>query len=234
MISKELKIALIAAATVAVLGGAAIFGFSRHDDSTPSGNQAVSYEHQNIITTVFWAGEPADSDNGDISNTVSAWDENWQAHYGGVDDPLHRSAYRPAGFTPKENPFYVALPYNDIDADSHRKASADNCRRLQPAPDARYSYCKNIWVAITKSNKTVYAQWEDAGPFGEDDASYVFGSAAPANKTDERAGLDVSPAVRDALALQDVDRTSWRFVKASEVPGGPWKDTVTVSHGSSL
>jgi hypothetical protein len=36
------------------------------------------------------------------------------------------------------------------------------------------------------------------------------------------AGLDVSPAVRDYLALQSTDMTDWRFVEAREVPNGPW------------
>jgi hypothetical protein len=36
------------------------------------------------------------------------------------------------------------------------------------------------------------------------------------------AGLDVSPAVRDYLQLNETDVTDWRFVEFSEVPRGPW------------
>jgi len=36
------------------------------------------------------------------------------------------------------------------------------------------------------------------------------------------AGLDVSPAVRDYLGLQETDVTDWKFVEFSEVPRGPW------------
>ena len=36
------------------------------------------------------------------------------------------------------------------------------------------------------------------------------------------AGLDVSPAVRDYLGLNDTDMTDWRFVEFSEVSRGPW------------
>lgn len=191
-------------------------------------------DHTKITTTVFWVGEPGDADNGNIPNKGSAWDAQWQAHYGGVDDPVHRSTYRPAGFTPSENPFYVALPYNDFDASGHRKATAGACQRLLVHPDEHYSYCKNVWLAVRNGDKTVYAQWEDVGPFIEDDPSYVFGNAAPRNTTGAGAGLDVSPAVRDYLGLNDVDKTSWQFVNPLDVPEGPWKTTITTSYGDSL
>ena len=31
-----------------------------------------------------------------------------------IDDPDARDGCRPAGFEPQMNPFYVALPYNDM------------------------------------------------------------------------------------------------------------------------
>ncbi len=69
----------------------------------------------NIVTTVFWVGEQAGGNN-PVPNYKSAWDLNWTANYGGTDDP-DRSArrdYRPVAFVPKQNPFYYALPYNDV------------------------------------------------------------------------------------------------------------------------
>jgi len=63
------------------------------------------------------------------------------------------------------------------------------------------------------------AQWEDVGPFGEDDADYVFGGAAPA---EPRSGLDLSPAAAAALGLAGRGRVSWRFVPEGQVPDGPW------------
>lgn len=246
MRSREIKIAATTIAFAALLGGAALFG----SQNQASGNTAAQHtasqiihtplssmpavQHNNIITTVFWVGEPGDTDNGKIPNDVSAWDGHWQQHYGGVDGQDNRRGYQPAGFTPKENPFYVALPYNDIDPDGNRKSSAELCRPYTPDYDARYSACKNIWVAITHGNKTVYAQWEDVGPFGEDDSSYVFGTAKPRNTRGEHAGLDVSPAVQSELGLQDVDRTSWHFVQTKDVPEGPWKTVITTSKGDSL
>src|SRR6266478_2106823 len=59
--------------------------------------------HKNITTTIFWVGESANSNNGYIANSASAWDANWQQHYGGIDYPVKRSGYGPSGFIPKEN-----------------------------------------------------------------------------------------------------------------------------------
>ncbi len=187
--------------------------------------------HQNISTTYFWAGEEADADNKNISNLPSAWDEDWVKHFGGIDDPAKRSGFLPAGFTPKENPFYFALPYNDFNSKGDQKNDAVALAMWGTGTKfgAEDSMCKNQWIKITKNGKTVYAQWEDVGPFGEDDKAYVFGGAAPKSKENSHAGLDVSPAVHDYLSLGDVDKTDWQFIDAADVPAGPWKNTITKS-----
>lgn len=202
-----------------------------HPAPSPMDN---SFSHNNITSTVFWAGEGADASNGYIANEASAWDEQWAAHYGGLDNPSKRSGYYPAGFTPKENPFYVALPYNDISASSARKKSAINCLTYAANKEKNYSWCKNIWVKIRHNQKIVYAQWEDVGPFEEDDVNYVFGRTMPKNKFGAHAGIDVSPAVRDYLGLNDVDKVDWSFVLAEDVRAGPWRQVVSSSLGSSL
>ena len=66
------------------------------------------------MTTLFWVGEPSTDENDFIPNDQSYWDKDWQANYGGVDDPVQRNKHWPAGFTPKQNPFYVALPYGEF------------------------------------------------------------------------------------------------------------------------
>jgi hypothetical protein len=88
---------------------------------------------------------------------------------------------------------------------------------------------KNQWIKITKGNTVAYAQWEDVGPFQENDAAYVFGTARPRNAINNHAGLDLSPAVATFLNLQDIDTVSWQFVNAGDVPDGPWKQVVTTS-----
>lgn len=189
------------------------------------------FSHQGITTTWFYVGEPADASNAFISNAPSAWDGQWETHYGGVDKPTGRNGYYPAGFTPKENPFYFALPYSDISGAGNRKSDAGNCPLKNLA--SSYSWCKNAWIAIRHNGKIVYAQWEDVGPNGEDDGAYVFGSSAPTNTFDARAGLDISPAVHDYLGLGDVSTNDWTFVSASQVPAGPWTVIVTTSTGDN-
>ena len=148
-------------------------------------------------------------------------------NYGGFDDPspANRSNYRPAKFTPRQNPFYCALPYNDKQRTGHRPEAP----RVIPWFKEAYqgpaiSTCKDRWVAIRKGNRTAYAQWEDAGPFRTDYWQYVFGNERPKHTLNKGAGLDVSPAVRDYLGLQPTDLTDWRFVDFSEVPRGPWSN----------
>jgi hypothetical protein len=200
---------------------------SLEDRCVPSGFPL----HRHITTTFFYVGEPATAANGFIPNVRSAWDDFWQQHYGGVDDPVHRNGFLPAGFLPGQNPFYFALPYDDLNDQGVRKA---NARRVIPWARTTHvppgdSLVKNRWILIQAHGKVAYAQWEDVGPFLTDDTAYVFGNAPPANTDGVHSGLDVSPAVRDFLGLADVDHTRWRFVNAGQVPGGPWQQIVTTS-----
>ncbi len=203
------------------------------DKNNPVSSDANNYPiHHNISATFFYIGEPADSDNGYISNAESSWDVNWEAHYGGVDNPGSRSGYFPAAFTPKENPFYFALPYDDFNENGNRRPGAHNI--IYWAKDKSWSsnesMCKNQWIKITKGDKLVYAQWEDCGPYFYDDSNYVFGIDQPRNQTlNNSSGLDVSPAVRDYLGLTGLDTVSWQFVNQKDVPYGIWKFIVTTS-----
>jgi hypothetical protein len=177
-----------------------------------------------IVTTVFWIGEKPGGHNL-VPNRTSAWDKQWSRNYGGFDDPNpdHRSNYIPVKFTPLQNPFYCALPYNDKAHTGHRPEAP----RVVPWFRETYqgpavSTCKDRWVAIRKGTRIAYAQWEDAGPFRTDHWQYVFGNERPKPNLNKGAGLDVSPAVRDYLGLKATDATDWRFVDFSEVPRGPW------------
>jgi len=176
------------------------------------------------VTTVFWIGEQA-SGNNLVPNRTSCWDKQWTKNYGGTDDPnpARRNNYIPVKFTPRQNPFYCALPYNDKARTGHRSEAP----RVVPWFKDAYqgpavSTCKDRWIAIRKGNRTVYAQWEDAGPFRTDHWQYVFGNERPKPNLNQGAGLDVSPAVRDYLGLKETDVTDWKFVDFKEVPHGPW------------
>jgi len=186
--------------------------------------------HRSITATIFWVGEEAGPANGGIPNLASVWDDMWMEDYGGVDGPDHRVGYRPAGFHPRENPFYAALPYNDFNRHGRRKKGIeDYIPWVTGNEPAGTSVCKNRWIEIVKDGVKAYAQWEDAGPFGENDVDYVFGNGRPKNRRNRHAGIDLSPAVRDYLGVDDIDKVDWRFVDAQEVPEGPWKRRVTRS-----
>jgi hypothetical protein len=179
----------------------------------------------NIVTTVFWVGEQAGPNN-PVPNVRSSWDLNWSNNYGGFDNPeaSARRNYLPASFIPRQNPFYCALPYNDV---THGQFKPE-ARLVIPWFKEAYtgpgqSVCWHHWVAIRKGNRTCYAQWEDCGPFRTDHFQYVFGSERPKPNLNRGAGLDVSPAVRDYLGLQPSDVTDWQFVDVRDVPPGPWR-----------
>lgn len=178
-----------------------------------------------IVTTVFWVGEQAGPNN-PVPNNRSSWDLNWTSNYGGFDnpDPSARRSYIPVSFVPRENPFYCALPYNDV---THGQFKPE-ARLVIPWFKKYYtsegqSVCQHRWIAIRKGNRTAYAQWEDCGPFRTDHWQYVFGTDRPKPNLNRGAGLDVSPAVRDYLALQPTDVTDWQFVDPENVPAGPWR-----------
>ena len=177
-----------------------------------------------IVTTVFWIGESPTANN-PVPNRSSSWDKNWTKSYGGFDDPnaAKRHDYIPVKFTPQQNPFYCALPYNDKASTGHRPEAPQVVPWFKEAYQGpAVSVCKGRWIAIRKGNRVAYAQWEDAGPFRTDHWQYVFGNERPKPNLNKGAGLDVSPAVRDYLGLQETDVTDWKFVEFSEVPRGPW------------
>lgn len=199
-------------------------------DNTQKENRLAYPLHSNITATIFWIGEDASDDNQDISNVPSAWDEDWKEHYGGVDDPDKRNGFYPARFTPRENPFYLALPYNDFDINGNRRGNSQGiywAKEKKWADDE--SMVKNRWVKIIHNGKACYGQWEDVGPFKENDFEYVFGKNQPKSRTNKSAGIDVSPAIKDCLDLEDLDRVDWQFVDFDDVPDGPWKKIITTS-----
>jgi hypothetical protein len=180
---------------------------------------------RSIVTTTFWIGERPTKNN-PTPNHISSWDMNWARNYGGTDHPeaAMRVNYAPAKFTPKQNPFYVALPYNDVTREGYKPEAEQVVPwfREGPLPGSKRSVLKGRWVAIRKGKKVAYAQWEDCGPFRTDHWQYVFGHERPKANLNQGAGLDVSPAVRDYLGMRDTDLTDWKFVNLFEVPEGPW------------
>ncbi len=183
----------------------------------------------NITATVFWVGEDA-SVNNPVHNHKSSWDGSWKQNFGGFDDPAPENRlrgpydYRPKSFTPRQNPFYVALPYNDVSRGDHKPEAS----RVIPWYNRDFegkgrSVCKGKWVQITYKNKHCFAQWEDCGPFTTEDWRYVFGDSLPQNTSNKNAGIDISPAIRDYLGIEGgTAKVHWRFVEFNRIPKGPW------------
>lgn len=185
--------------------------------------RASSPWKRNVVATVFWVGE-LPSENNPTPNTQSAWDQNWQETYGGYDHPERRNGFLPADFSPSINPFYIALPYNDVAPGGVHRPEAPE---VIPWFWENYrgdgiSVCKGRWVAIHHAGRVCYAQWEDVGPFETDHWQYVFGNESPRPNRNQSAGIDISPAVRDFLKLRSGSKVEWRFVNDHEVPKGPW------------
>lgn len=175
-----------------------------------------------INTTTFWVGETPTKNN-PTPNHASSWDGKWARNFGGFDDPDKRSGFLPAKFVPRQNPFYVALPYNDVTRGKHKPEASKVIPWFKEALDKPgRTVLKGRWIAIRYKGKVAYAQWEDCGPFRTDHWQYVFGDERPKPNLNKGAGLDVSPAVRDFLGMKSSDVTDWKFVDFDEVPTGPW------------
>ncbi len=188
-----------------------------------------------IVATVFWVGEPAKGSS--PTNAASSWDHSWITSFGGLDDPdpaRRAPDFRPTSFVPGQNPFYVALPYNDV---VDQLSTKEEAAKVIPWFSKSYraqgkSVCQNRWIAIRFGPRTCYAQWSDCGPFVTTDASYVFGNSRPKNSKNAGAGLDLAPAVRDYLAFGSGQKVDWRFVELADVPDGPWKRYGSNNHFS--
>lgn len=236
-----------------ILTGAMGAGASAGGDASTAAVVRSYPWHTRIVSTTFWVGEIFDASAPDGSQVYSTYDSQWERHYGGCDGVLrkgrceteHRVARRgffPSSMTPKQNPFYLDLPFDDV---NNPQAFAARGRLVPWAHDPGYrsrirdsgfSLMKNRWVELIGPNaKTCYGQIEDAGPGLYDDWRYVFGpdNRPPANRRYNGAGLDVSPALTGCLGFSDIngdtDRVAWRFVERAAVTPGPWLRIITTS-----
>ena len=212
--------------------------------------------HTNIVATTFWVGEIHDASAPDGSQVFSTYDQHWWDSYGGCDgvekvvggvtvcatEPrTSANDYFPTAMIPLENPFYLDLPFDDVnDEDAFARRGDVVPWATQPGyaervDDPAASLMKNRWVALHREGRICYAQIQDAGPAQYNDAEYVFSTqdARPANTLYNGAGLDVSPAVNGCLGFSDLDgdqdRLDWAFVEEADVPEGPWRRIITTS-----
>lgn len=217
----------------------------------PSGGAGYPW-HTGIVSTTFWVGEIFDPNAEDGSQMISTYDSDWYASYGGCDGVALQggcetevrgpsNGYFPSAMTPLQNPFYLDLPFDDINDDQGFATRDSVVPWASQEPyvshrgDRQFSYLKNRWVQLTSNGVTCYGQIEDAGPGEYHDAAYVFGTddARPANTRYGGAGMDVSPALTGCLGFPEINGQSgvvdWRFVDEADVPAGPWLTLVTTS-----
>jgi hypothetical protein len=175
-----------------------------------------------IITTVFWIGEGG-STLSSTTNYQSAWNMDWIHDNSGSDDQDDMSGYASSLHASTLNPFYIALPFNDLVYPDKARRWIPSSWFKPPRNGKPVSACQDRWVEIKSvSGRTCFAQWEDVGPLRYDHAEYVFGNERPDTLT--HAGLDVSPAVAKYLGINThgAARTSWRFVDPPDVQPGMW------------
>ena len=162
-----------------------------------------------IVTTVFWIGE---------DHMNSSWDSHWVHDNGGGDHPDDMSGYASSQHATTLNPFYVALPFNDLPHPELAEKWLPESWKAAPA-GSHVSACKDRWIEIkNRAGRYCYAQWEDVSPGSTGDAAYVFGSSRPSTER----GLNVSPAVAKYLGFDSSAMTSWRFVDDENVLPGMW------------
>ena len=156
--------------------------------------------HTRIVATTFWVGEVFDPDAEDGSQMYSTYDDHWYASYGGCDGMIQagvcrterrhqRNGYFPRHMVPKQNPFYLDLPYDDLNDPigfANRGTAlpwASRKRYATLVDDPEVSLMKNRWVQISSRGRTCFGQIQDAGPGEYHDAEYVFGDqdARPAS-----------------------------------------------------
>ena len=222
---RQLPLALLFALSLGVLSlgaqsrGPSVVSPSQRGRAAADGIPKYPW-HLGATATIFWVGEQPTARN-PTPNNKSSWDTKWQQNYGGYDnpDPRARNGYLPKAFTPKQNPFYVALPYNDVLNHRQHKPEASKVipwfKRYNPRPGQ--TVCKGRWVEIARNGKVCFAQWEDCGPFSTTNWEYVFRYKEVKNKKNKAAGIDISPAVRDYFGLKSGQKVHWRFVEFAHV-----------------
>ena len=196
--------------------------------------------HPGTRATLFWIGAVFD-DTIEGQSISSAWNPTWAHDYGGCDGlgPIGRGCHAdprtagagwfPTAVTPKQNPFYVGLPFDDVSdptafAARGRLPWAGEPEYAQLLGDRAVSLLKNRWVAVTGPARTCYAQVGDSGPGQVADLAYVLHGA----RHQDPYGINLSPAVFSCAGLDfsaGSGGVDWRF--ADDVPEGPWTRVVT-------
>lgn len=180
--------------------------------------------HTDIKTTFVQGGAPAGEYDQGQTNQQARWYDDWAEHLCTIDLDGSRQL-RQHGC---DNLYYFALPCSDIGKDGDwSQAMIDKSPWTQIKTDE--SPFKNQWIRVDYQGKSIYAQWEDTGPYYQYDCDYVFGEQRPKQEhahSPALSALDLSPRSFADLTGGDLDigeiQASWQFVPANQVPDGPW------------
>ena len=164
-------------------------------EPSPAAHVSSGYPwHTDIVATTFWVGEVFDANASDGSQVdldlrqqVVGTLRRLRRRRRGRRVPYRRArsadnGYFPRQMTPRENPFYLDLPFDDINnstAFAQRGSVvpwAHEPGLSSRAGDRSVSFMKNRWVKLKRGDRICYGQIQDAGPGVYDDAAYVFGS----------------------------------------------------------
>jgi len=84
-----------------------------------------------------------------------------------------------------------------------------------------------LWIVNSLENqygnRSCCTQWEDCGPWMNDDWEYVFGKKRPKATRNGAAGIDLSPSIRDYLGVSPGNKVQRRFVEEGQVSCCRWK-----------
>lgn len=133
------------------------------ETSGGGGGDSQYHLHTGINASTFWAGEGASGDNHNISNVPSAWDNQWGDNFGVEDYPqLERdSDFIPTDWRYKkiENPYYFALPYNDLGSVVYDGKNANSVASQNSSYSAQWNsdYGRTI---VTTSDMVNITDWD--------------------------------------------------------------------------
>lgn len=208
----------------------------QESSSTPSTDSTESRQTQPERQETESVSEPDK-----VSTDSLGWHRNIVATYFDIAAyPTQQTAWNDVDPLGEENPYYLALPFNN------------------QVPGYRdYGPCKNRWVELVevRSGTRAFGQWEDVGPWFVNDVQYVFdesGATRPfaeenvgekwniyretrgegvrrPRKILNKAGIDLSPLLIQALGIDGKGRVHWRFVEADAVEPGPWKEKISTT-----
>jgi hypothetical protein len=232
----------VAGATTASSASSVATGLlDRAAGDAPAAGRRSYPVHRQVLAMQFRLGAIVSQRDGyDGQSVSSAWDARWAQHYGGCDglgpvgvacsaDTAARRGpdWFPTVTVPRENPYYVALPFDDLVPNGttgrERMAWSQDPGFAGRQGDRTVSFLKNRWVSVSGPAGTCFAQVEDTGP-GAPDPAYVFDAEAPK----DYYGMHLSPALFRCLGFDGTaldGRVDWAFVDAPDQ--GPWATLVT-------